>query len=623
MSNFYLRLLHCFHPQVLRRGFLALIRECRSPGGRGILSVLTSEGELNAVTGDQPDDATKVASPAAKRRVVPDSLESQPSLGQIGHVSANSSQRGTGGSFSGTASSPLDVLHTEEVERTQMFAKLSVGLCALLVVGLPFFGGNATLRYVFIGAVIGCGMQSAWTAVALRDHSRYSVKLITAMAIWAALTTYVGVFFVGIFSVAPMAVVVGIYFFGRSQSGGAALFIYVFVAVMQLALAAIVLGKVVEDPGIFAADHVPFVVKFFIQVLVQALFLIAFALSRSTRASSLRGIEDLQRAMRQVSQREALFQEVRQELDNVLMIGGAGRYSDQEVGQYRLGKVIGRGAMAEVYEGVDMVNGGAAAVKLLHPNVLETHDAAERFLREAKAAGALSSPNAVRVLDASAPGAPIPYLAMELLNGNDLGYWLRKRRRLSVREVVELITQVSGVIDLAAQEPLVHRDIKPQNLFKHEPRDGIYQWKILDFGMSTLGENAGTLTGGHVVGTPAYMAPEQARGKQVDTRADLYSLAAVAYRCLTGRAPFAGKDIPSLLYSVVYDSPPQPSSLVDLPKELDDVLAVALAKKRENRFGTGEELAVAFAAASEGRSDDWLQRRAEALVLEQPWGTKH
>lgn len=522
-----------------------------------------------------------------------------------------------------TTSSPLDALHIEEVARTRMFAILSIPFCALVIAGIPSFGGNATLRWVFLVGVALCGVQSIFVTVTLRDPSKFDRRWVNAFAVWAALTTYVGVWYVGIFSVAPVAVVVGIHFFGRSASKAGAFVIYVLAAGMQATLAALVMTGAVDDPGIFRADHVDDHVRVLIQVLVQAVFFIAFVLSRSTRTSSLRAIEDLQKAMRQVSQREALFQEVRKELDAALEVGGAGRYTDNEIGSYALGAVIGRGAMAEIYEGVHKVTGDRAAVKLLHPDVLEHEGAAERFLREAQAAGALDSPHAVRVLEASGPDAATPYLAMELLAGHDLAYWLRKKRRLAVGDVVELVTQVASVIDLARKQQIVHRDLKPQNLFRHEPGDGTRTWKILDFGMSTLGEHRGTLTGGAAVGTPAYMAPEQARGKHVDHRADLYSLAAIAYRCLTGRAPFTGADVPATLYSVVYDMAPQPSLMAaDLPPQLDDVLAVGMAKKRANRFETGDELVTALTRAAVGETDDWLQRRAEALLLELPWGTR-
>jgi len=525
-------------------------------------------------------------------------------------------------SLSLTMSSPADAMHAEEVERTRVFAKLSVALTAFLIVGLPFFAGNNVMRYVLVGAVVGCFLQSLWVVHTLRDPARYDPRWVTMLALWAALTTFIGIVYVGIFSIGPAAIIVGIYFLGRSQIRGIATLIYVTTASLQAGAAVLFISGAVVDPGIFTAAGVDPVVAVFIQILVQLLYAIAFALSRASRLSSLEAMHDLQNAMQQVAQREALYQEVRAELDNALMLEGAGRYTDQEIGSFRLGMVIGRGAMAEVYEATNTTTGEPAAVKLLHPNMADSGNAVQRFLREARAAGALSSPNAVKVLEASPPGAPTPYLAMELLTGHDLAYWLRKRRRLSIPEVVDLVQQVAGVIDLAADAGTVHRDLKPHNMFRHEPEDGLYEWKVLDFGMSTLGEHAGTLTGGRVIGTPAYMAPEQARGKAVDSRADLYSLAAVAYRCVTGRPPFAGKDIPSLLYSVVYDVPVQPSTLRDIPEQLDHVLAVALAKDRDNRFASGAELSAAFAAAAEGDADDWLARRAEALVLEHPWGSR-
>ncbi len=576
----------------------------------------------------RPDgEATRVGSLAAHRRRAGDREQTESTDEQTNtSASASGLATRTGGvGQSTTTSSPLEALHMEEVERTRAFARLSIAFCSSLLVGVPFIGGDPIVRNVFLAAVAMCAIQSVWVASTLRDPARFNYRVINAFAVWAMLTTYVGVAFVGVFSITPMAVVVGIYFFGRSQDYVASLVVYGLGAGLQALLAAVVTSGAVDDPGIFNADDVDLHVRIIIQLLVQGTFFMAYALARSTRASSLRAIESLQVAMQEVSQREAEFDEVRRDLDNVLKHGGGGgggRYTDQQVGAYKLGQVIGRGAMAEVYEGVHTETGVPAAVKLLHANVLERHGAAARFLREAQAAGSFDSRHAVRVLDASREGEAVPYLAMELLTGNDLAYRLRKKHRLRVREVVDLVEQVGGVIELARKQNIVHRDLKPQNLFLHEAGDGSRVWKILDFGMSTLGENAGTLTRGAAVGTPAYMAPEQARGKQVDSRADLYSLAAIAYRCLTGRAPFSGKDVPSLLYSVVYDMPVQPSSLAPIPDQLDDVLAVALAKKRGNRFQTPAELIEAFTAAARSSSDDWLQRRAEALILELPWGTR-
>ena len=153
-------------------------------------------------------------------------------------------------------------------------------------------------------------------------------------------------------------------------------------------------------------------------------------------------------------------------------------------------------------------------------------------------------------------------------------------------------------------------------------RDGQLSWKILDFGVSKLEHNQGTLTQGHVVGTPAYMAPEQARGENVDYRADVYALAAIVYRSVTGHPAFTGKDVPSTLYDVVYKQPTQPSQLAQLPADLDRVLAIGLAKNPAERFQSATEFAQALAAAAAGELPQPLRRRAEDLLGKFPWGVR-
>jgi serine/threonine protein kinase len=244
----------------------------------------------------------------------------------------------------------------------------------------------------------------------------------------------------------------------------------------------------------------------------------------------------------------------------------------------------------------------------------------ERFLREARAAGSLESPHVVRILDSSPPDGALPYLVMEFLTGHDLAYHLRRRRRLPPDRLQILVHQVASALDEAAGKGIVHRDIKPQNLFLLERPSGPALWKILDFGASKLAQHKGTLTEGRVVGTPAYMAPEQARGEVVTPLADVYGLAAIAYRCLSGRPPFSGKDLPTTLYNVCYSMPPEPSSAGDLSPAVDSVLAVGLAKSARDRFESAGELDSALTAALAGQRDDWIDRRAQALLAHMPWG---
>jgi serine/threonine-protein kinase len=222
------------------------------------------------------------------------------------------------------------------------------------------------------------------------------------------------------------------------------------------------------------------------------------------------------------------------------------------------------------------------------------------------------------VLDASTPEDPIPFLAMERLHGHSLGDLLRKKAQLSRQRVIQLVTQIAGVLELAAKQDLVHRDIKPHNLFLDE-QGGQGVWKMLDFGVASLGESSGTLTQGAVVGTPTYMAPEQAKGLSVDTRADVYALAAVVYRAVTGQVPFVGRDTPSLLYAVVHVMPLRPGAIASVSPAMEAVLAVGLAKNREQRFQTAAELAAAVDAADRGELSPELKQRARAILKASPW----
>ena len=165
-------------------------------------------------------------------------------------------------------------------------------------------------------------------------------------------------------------------------------------------------------------------------------------------------------------------------------------------------------------------------------------------------------------------------------------------------ELVILLDQVARGLEVARLAGVVHRDLKPHNIFHH---DGSV-WKILDFGVSKVMDSEGTLTGEGIVGTPQYMAPEQASGGHVTHLADVYALGAIAYRCLTGRSPFKGKDIAELVYQVVHAPPLRPSTLGRVSTAIEDVLAVAMAKDPRRRFPSAMAFAQAFIAARRGRT---------------------
>jgi len=268
--------------------------------------------------------------------------------------------------------------------------------------------------------------------------------------------------------------------------------------------------------------------------------------------------------------------------------------------------------MGEVYESVDPATAQPVAIKMLAQTSLGNPDHVQRFLRELRTATAIESPNVVKVFEVGEE--PLPYLVMERLNGRDLATLLREKRVLSPERVVDLIRQAGAGITAAGAAGIIHRDLKPQNLMLAGTT-----WKVLDFGVSRLADSGDSLTAGHVVGTPAYMAPEQARGGEVTHRTDLYALAAIAYRALTAHAPHAGGDIADVLYRVVHVGPRRPGSLASLPDDVGLVLAIGLAKDPADRFTSAAELADALQAAFARSLDEPTRTRGKRLVARGAW----
>jgi len=324
-----------------------------------------------------------------------------------------------------------------------------------------------------------------------------------------------------------------------------------------------------------------------------------------------------------LAQREALLAEARQELDRALRAGGVGRYTDHTLGSFRVGKVIGRGAMGEVYEAVHVGTGKPAAVKFLQAEMLRSADSVRRFVREAQIAAALRVDNVVEVYEIGDLSAGVPYIAMELLTGQDLAEHLREHGRLTLKDTIRLARDVAAGLEAARTAGIVHRDLKPANLFYAKRADGVHVWKILDFGVSKLmGTLQGTLTKNALVGTPEYMAPEQPLGREVSHRTDIHALGVICYRALTGRPAFTGEGLMETVYNVVNRLPPRPTdALSTLPEGVDIVLAIAMAKSPENRFESALELAQALEGARAGTVPPELRARALALLERDPWGT--
>jgi len=518
-----------------------------------------------------------------------------------------------------TISTPAEMLRDEEVRRTRGFAVFVLILASSALVAIAVIGGDPRAKAVHaVGAGIGV-LGALLTLWKLRRPLAYRPRDGVVFGYCCVLAISSGYYYWGDVSGVALMVPIGIYFFALGQSFIGALSLLVLVQVLTGTLSISIMTGLAEDRGLIRLHSGDWLEHLAAFLLIQGICAAAFLLARRLRKSNLRALERLDHAVRAIAQREALLAEARAEMEEVAQIGGPGRYTEHVVGSYRLGVVIGRGAMGEVYEASHVDTGAIAAAKLLNPRSLAEQSHLERFLRELEIAASLDVPNVVKVLEIPTERVPVPYLIMERLRGASLADILRDEPVQKPRAIAAIVREVGRGIRAAHRAGIVHRDLKPHNLFRHEPPSERPIWKVLDFGVSKLMDQSGTLTQGAIVGTPGYMAPEQARGETANERSDLYGLGAICYRAITGRPLFSGMEVPVLLHAVVYDMPARPSSIARLSSVFDDVLAVALAKAPEQRFGDPDELADALDAAAEDRISDELRARAHRLYRDYPW----
>jgi serine/threonine-protein kinase len=510
-----------------------------------------------------------------------------------------------------TVGSPLEALERDEMLRTRRFCAIAaviacVGAAAALV--LP---GDPTATWLMLAAVVVALGAIAFLLHRTRnplEFNRPSTILgwfVPAVCVTSAIPYF------GVFSPAAVVLVLGIYFTGLGKNTRLAFAVYAVCAGAQLVVATLVITGAARDTGLVQIVPLALRDQIIVQALVQFVLLATLVTARMSRRTALLAVGELERAVRVAAHREALLLEAREELERALR-SGRGRFTGQTISGYELGTVIGRGAMGEVYEATHPTH-GKVAIKLLSQASLNNPNHVLRFLRELRTAATIDSPHVVKVMEVGE--APVPYLVMERLEGHTLGEMLRNQRALAPRDVIELVTQIGAGITAAAAAGIVHRDLKPQNLFAHGD-----VWKILDFGVARAIDAGDTLTAGHVVGTPSYMAPEQASGGTVDHCTDLYALAAIAYRALTGHPPHAGGELAETLYRVVHARPRRPSELSpSLHADVDRVLAIGLAKRPGERFAAASELAGALAEAIDGRLSAVLRSRGDALVRNGAW----
>ncbi|HZR65614.1 MAG TPA: serine/threonine-protein kinase [Terriglobales bacterium] len=273
----------------------------------------------------------------------------------------------------------------------------------------------------------------------------------------------------------------------------------------------------------------------------------------------------------------------------------------QSLGRYLIEAEIGRGAMGVVYRAYDPQIGRTVAIKTISlnsPDFPDEEEYRQRFFREARAAGRLLHSGIVTIFDAGEDGVSgEPYLVMEYIAGEPLSKVLSRSRKLSLSAALQFAQEIAEALDYAHTQGVVHRDIKPQNILITE--DG--HAKITDFGVAWLNQEMSQA--GEIVGSPAFMAPEQMAGKQADARSDLFSLGVVLYTMLTGFRPFQGNSAKTVVFKVMNIEPiPVASFQSDIPPELNAIVSRAIAKNPDERYPSGAALVRALQAFRLGES---------------------
>jgi eukaryotic-like serine/threonine-protein kinase len=262
-------------------------------------------------------------------------------------------------------------------------------------------------------------------------------------------------------------------------------------------------------------------------------------------------------------------------------------------GRYRLESKLGQGGMGSVWRAEHLSLGSPLAIKLIDPSIAQSAEALSRFKREAQAAADLRSPHVVQIIDYGVD-ADIPFIAMELLEGESLGTRLEKVGRLAPVQVASILSQAARALARAHQAGIVHRDLKPDNIFLIKEADDDVV-KVLDFGIAkklgALSTTSGIKTGtGAMLGTPYYMSPEQVLGQSnVDHRTDIWALGIIAYECLTGARPFEKNTLGALLMSICSEPLPIASSIAPVPSGFDAWFSRACARSVSERFASATE----------------------------------
>ncbi len=259
-------------------------------------------------------------------------------------------------------------------------------------------------------------------------------------------------------------------------------------------------------------------------------------------------------------------------------------------GRYRIERLLGKGGMGAVFLAHDLTLERDVAIKLLPPDVAQDDQIVRRFQQEAKTAAKLDHPNIIPIYRVESEGG-LNYFVMKYVSGTSLEDLLERKEQLSVPEIQRILWEAACALGHAHQRGVVHRDVKPANIMFDQ--DG--RAMLTDFGISkALQAATGFTATGMIIGTPHYMAPEQAKGQAVDGRADEYSLGVVGYRMITGELPFAGDSVHTILYKHIFEEAPRAASRrADVPEFLSATISRAMSKEPDHRYATMEEFASA------------------------------
>ena len=491
---------------------------------------------------------------------------------------------------------------------------MGAGIAVTAALLLQLRSDLGVLHWVTTAMLGLTAVTSGTLAVVCRGRRRHQLGL-SVIVVVMCITSLVAVAHVGTFSGAVVVLCLLIFAFTVGRSRARAWTTYVLCAGGHAMLVGLTCAGVLECSVFGAALSMAEPIGF--AVALQIVYALTFWFALHSRVANEHALQRVESICGELVAQEALLDEAHAEVDRIVAAGRVGRMTGKRVGAYRAREVIGRGGMGEIYSAWDIDRGRSVALKVLHESLRDHPEVVDRFFLEVRISRSLTSPHLVDVLDAGLTEDGRPYLAMELLDGMDLSRMLRDEKTLPIRLAIDLVTQVADALDTAHRAGIVHRDIKPQNVFWVK---GPGMWKVLDFGVSKLRDsNAGLTKQGMLLGTPQYMSPEQALGVEVDPRTDVFGLGAIAYRVLTGRPPFTGPDACSTVYQVVHEQPIAPFHDHRLHPDVELVLAIALAKVPADRFVSTRALADAMKAAARGQLDPRTRARGRAHLDADPW----